>query len=552
MMSLAGKKIVLGVSGGIAAYKTPELVRRLRERGADVRVAMTEAAKAFITPLSLQAVSGYPVSDSLLDPAAEAAMGHIELGKWADLVILAPATADLIARVAAGMANDLVSTICLATPASVAVLPAMNQQMYRAAATQHNLGILASRGLLIWGPDSGSQACGDVGPGRMLDPLTIVDMAAEHFSPVNDLQHLNIMITAGPTREPLDPVRYISNHSSGKMGFAIAAAAAKRGANVTLVSGPVSLSTPPFVQRVDVMTALEMEAAVQSAVQQQHIFIGCAAVADYRAETVAHEKIKKLATQGDELTVKMVKNPDIIAGVAALDANRPFVVGFAAETNNVEEYARQKRIRKNLDVICANDVSLSNQGFNSDSNALHLFWQDGDKVLPLERKELLGQLLLDEIVTRYDEKIDVKILDPRVGQQFPLPTYATSGSAGLDLRACLDDAVELAPGATTLVPTGLAIHIADPSLAAVMLPRSGLGHKHGIVLGNLVGLIDSDYQGQLMVSIWNRGQDSFTIEPGERIAQMVFVPVVQAEFNLVEEFEATDRGEGGFGHSGRK
>ena len=258
-MSLAGKKIVLGVSGGIAAYKTPELVRRLRDRGADVRVAMTEAAKAFITPLSLQAVSGYPVSDSLLDPAAEAAMGHIELGKWADLVILAPATADLIARVAAGMANDLVSTICLATPAPVAVLPAMNQQMYRAAATQHNLEVLASRGLLIWGPDSGSQACGDIGPGRMLDPLTIVDMAVAHFSPVNDLKHLNIMITAGPTREPLDPVRYISNHSSGKMGFAIAAAAARRGANVTLVSGPVSLPTPPFVKRVDVMTALEMD-----------------------------------------------------------------------------------------------------------------------------------------------------------------------------------------------------------------------------------------------------------------------------------------------------
>ena len=231
-MSLAGKKIVLGVSGGIAAYKTPELVRRLRDRGADVRVAMTEAAKAFITPLSLQAVSGYPVSDSLLDPAAEAAMGHIELGKWADLVILAPATADLIARIAAGMANDLVSTICLATPAPVAVLPAMNQQMYRAAATQHNLEVLASRGLLIWGPDSGSQACGDIGPGRMLDPLTIVDMAVAHFSPVNDLKHLNIMITAGPTREPLDPVRYISNHSSGKMGFAIAAAAARRGVDL--------------------------------------------------------------------------------------------------------------------------------------------------------------------------------------------------------------------------------------------------------------------------------------------------------------------------------
>jgi len=401
MMSLAGKKIVLGVSGGIAAYKTPELVRRLRDRGAEVRVAMTEGAKAFITPLSLQAVSGYPVSDSLLDPAAEAAMGHIELGKWADLVILAPATADLIARVTAGMANDLVSTICLATPSPIAVVPAMNQQMYRAAATQHNLSVLAARGVLLWGPDSGSQACGDVGPGRMLDPLAIVDLAAAHFSPVKTLQHLNIMITAGPTQELLDPVRYITNKSSGKMGFAIADAAARLGANVTLVSGPVSLPTPAGVKRVDVVTALEMEAAVQAQVQSQQIFIGCAAVADYRAAAVADEKIKK---QGDEITLKMVKNPDIVAGVAALSTNRPYVVGFAAETNNVEEYARQKRIRKNLDLICANDVSDSNQGFNSDNNALHLFWQDGDKVLPLERKALLGQLLLDEIVTRYDEK----------------------------------------------------------------------------------------------------------------------------------------------------
>ncbi|NCH15807.1 bifunctional phosphopantothenoylcysteine decarboxylase/phosphopantothenate--cysteine ligase CoaBC [Cronobacter sakazakii] len=400
-MGLAGKKIVLGVSGGIAAYKTPELVRRLRERGAEVRVAMTEAAKAFITPLSLQAVSGYPVSDSLLDPAAEAAMGHIELGKWADLVILAPATADLIARVAAGMANDLVTTICLATPSPVAVVPAMNQQMYRNIATQQNIERLASRGLRIWGPDSGSQACGDVGPGRMLDPLEIVELAVKHFAPVNDLQHLNIMITAGPTRERLDPVRYITNDSSGKMGFAIAAAASARGARVTLVAGPVTLPTPPGVERIDVESALEMEAAVQQRAQQQQIFIGCAAVADYRAETISSEKIKK---QGDELTLKMVKNPDIVAGVAALSQNRPYVVGFAAETNNVEEYARQKRQLKNLDLICANDVSQAGHGFNSDTNALHLFWQEGDKVLPLERKALLGQRLLDEIVTRYDEK----------------------------------------------------------------------------------------------------------------------------------------------------
>jgi phosphopantothenoylcysteine decarboxylase/phosphopantothenate--cysteine ligase len=401
MMGLTGKHIVLGVSGGIAAYKAPELVRRLRDRGAEVRVVMTEAAKAFITPLSLQAVSGYPVSDDLLDPAAEAAMGHIELGKWADLVILAPATADLIARVTAGMANDLVTTICLATPAPIAVVPAMNQQMYRAAPTQHNLRLLSERGVMLWGPDSGSQACGDIGPGRMLDPLAIVEAAVAWASPVNDLKHLNIMITAGPTREALDPVRFITNHSSGKMGYAIAAAAAKRGANVTLISGPVTLATPAWVRRIDVITGLEMQQAVMNAIAQQHIFIAAAAVADYRSAEIAVEKIKK---QGDEVTLKMVKNPDIVAGVGHLVENRPYVVGFAAETQNVEEYAQQKRVRKNLDLICANDVSKAGQGFNSDTNALHLFWQEGEKALPLSDKSLLGQQLLDEIVSRYDEK----------------------------------------------------------------------------------------------------------------------------------------------------
>lgn len=401
MNGLMGKKILLGISGGIAAYKTPELVRRLRECGAEVRVVMTEAAKAFITPLTLQAVSGYPVSDSLLDPAAEAAMGHIEIGKWADIVILAPATADIIARLAAGMANDLVTAVCLATAAPIAIVPAMNQQMYRAAATQHNIELLTTRQTLIWGPDTGSQACGDIGPGRMPDPMTIVEFAKEYFSRQDSLKNLKIMISAGPTQEALDPVRYISNHSSGKMGFAIAAAAAARGASVTLVSGPVALPTPDRVQRINVSSALEMEAAVQAYVQQQNIFISCAAVADYRAVEIADKKIKK---QGDEITLKLIKNPDIVAGVAALKKNRPFVVGFAAETNNMEEYARQKRITKNLDLICANDVSQIDRGFNSDNNALHLIWQTGDKTLPYTSKALLSQLLLDEIVTRYEEK----------------------------------------------------------------------------------------------------------------------------------------------------
>ncbi|MBJ7223393.1 MULTISPECIES: bifunctional phosphopantothenoylcysteine decarboxylase/phosphopantothenate--cysteine ligase CoaBC [unclassified Brenneria] len=398
---ISGKRIVLGISGGIAAYKCPELVRRLRDSGAEVRVVMTSAAKTFITPLTLQAVSGYPVSDDLFDPAAEASMGHIALGKWADLVILAPATADLIARLGAGMANDLLTTLCLATPAPIAVVPAMNQQMYRALPTQDNLRTLAARGLQLWGPDSGSQACGDIGPGRMIDPLEIVELAQRHFTAVNDLQHLNIMVTAGPTREALDPVRFISNHSSGKMGFAIAQAAAARGANVTLVAGPVALATPSGVKRIDVGSALDMQQAVMAEAARQHIVIGCAAVADYRPKLVADEKIKK---QGDEMTVTMIKNPDIIADVAAMDKNRPYVVGFAAETQNVEEYARQKLARKKLDLICANNVSLSGHGFNSETNALHLFWQDGDKQLPQCDKLLLGQNLIDEIVSRYDEK----------------------------------------------------------------------------------------------------------------------------------------------------
>lgn len=401
MTRLAGKHIVLGVGGSIAAYKSPELVRRLREHGAEVRVVMTTEAKAFITPLSLQVVSGYPLPDNLLDPADNAAMGHIDLAKWADLLLLAPATANLLARLAAGFANDLLSTLCLATAAPIAVVPAMNQQMYWAAATQANLATLRSRNILLWGPDNGSQACGDIGPGRMPDPLTLVDLTVQHFTPDHSLSHLNIMITAGPTRESLDPVRFFSNQSSGKMGFSIARAAVAKGAHVTLISGPVDLPTPQGVQRIDVLSALEMQDAVMRTIQQQHIFIGCAAVADYRANRFSPKKIKK---QSDNLMITLTKNPDIVAAVGALTENRPYVVGFSAETHNMEKYARQKRINKRLDLICANDVSCTGQRFNSDNNALHLFWHNGETLLPLSDKVLLAQQLIDEIVSRYNEK----------------------------------------------------------------------------------------------------------------------------------------------------
>lgn len=396
---LAGKKILLGVTGGIAAYKAPEIVRRLKERGADVRVVMTEGAQAFITPLTLQAVSGYPVSDNVFDPQAEASMGHIELGKWADLALIAPATANIIAALRAGLANDLLSTIALATPAPIAIAPAMNQQMYRAKATQDNLAALKARGVHIWGPASGEQACGDIGPGRMLQPNDIVSQAEAFFQQKNDLAQLRLLITAGPTREPLDPVRFISNHSSGKMGFALAQAAAQRGADVTLISGPVNQETPVGVNRIDVESALEMQQQVMKLAPQQHIFISCAAVADYRAEHIADEKIKK---QGDKIQLTMVKNPDIVAGVAAMTQDRPFVVGFAAETQNVVEYAKGKLIAKNLDMICANDVSSSTQGFNSDMNALHLIWPNGETQLPLSDKLTLSHQLLDNLIKLYE------------------------------------------------------------------------------------------------------------------------------------------------------
>ncbi|MEZ8706156.1 bifunctional phosphopantothenoylcysteine decarboxylase/phosphopantothenate--cysteine ligase CoaBC [Vibrio alginolyticus] len=395
MQTLAGKKILLGISGGIAAYKCAELTRRLIERGAQVQVVMTKAAKEFITPLTMQAVSGRPVSDSLLDPAAEASMGHIELAKWADLVLLAPATADLIARMSAGMGNDLLTTLVLATDSPVAVSPAMNQQMYRNIATQENIATLARRGMHIWGPAAGEQACGDVGPGRMLEPMQLVHLCEQFFQP-KLLEGKSILITAGPTREAIDPVRYITNHSSGKMGYALASAAAQMGAKVTLVSGPVSLNTPVGVERINVSSAQEMHEAVMTHANRHDAFISCAAVADYRPQTIASQKLKK-TEDNDEMVINMVKNPDIVASVAAMTEKRPFTVGFAAETNNVETYARGKLTKKNLDMICANDVSVAGQGFNSNDNAITLYWPEGELALALESKEALSFKILEKM-----------------------------------------------------------------------------------------------------------------------------------------------------------
>lgn len=398
---LANKRILLGITGGIAAYKCAELTRRLTGRGAQVRVVMTQSAQQFITPLTMQAVSGFPVSHSLLDPAAEAGMGHIELAKWADLILIAPATANFIAKYTAGIGDDLLSTLCLATPSPVAIAPAMNQVMYQAQATQANLVTLAQRQTLIWGPAAGEQACGDVGLGRMVEPMDLVASAIQFFEQQQAPKLLagrNIMITAGPTREAIDPVRYISNHSSGKMGYALAEAAQQLGANVTIVSGPVNLATPQNCDRINVTSALQMHSTVMETVQQQDIFIACAAVADYRPANVAEQKIKK--TQSDDMSVHMIKNPDIVASVAALN-KPPFTVGFAAETQDVEHYARDKMQRKNLAMIAANDVSQAGQGFNAEDNALTVFWPEGQQNIDLASKHEVARQLLQLIATQF-------------------------------------------------------------------------------------------------------------------------------------------------------
>jgi phosphopantothenoylcysteine decarboxylase/phosphopantothenate--cysteine ligase len=394
-MGLKNKKVLLGIGGGIAAYKSADLVRKLKDRGANVRVVMSQSAQAFITPLTLQALSGYPVSTDLLDPTAEASMGHIELARWADLVIIAPATANLIARISSGMADELITTTCLATEAPIVLCPAMNQQMYRNAATQANLKTVAQRGIAVWGPDSGSQACGEVGPGRMLEPVAIAERAEQFFSP-KLLDGVSLLLTAGPTREAIDPVRYISNHSSGKMGFSLANAAAEMGAKVTLVAGPVNLATPANVTRIDVESAQEMLDAVLPEVEKHQIFIACAAVADYRIADIAESKIKKSA---ENMQLALVRNPDILATVAS-HAKRPFTVGFAAETNDVEQYAKGKLVRKKLDMIAANDVSNSNIGFNSDNNALSVFWHGGATHFPAVDKQTLAKQLLTLIAEK--------------------------------------------------------------------------------------------------------------------------------------------------------
>lgn len=389
MQRLINKQIILGVTGGIAAYKSADLTRRLREAGADVRVVMTEKAKEFITPLTMQAVSGNSVHDDLFDLKAEAAMGHIELARWADIVLVAPATADFIARVVNGEANDLLTTLCLATTAPVAIAPAMNQAMWKNTLTQQNVQALQTRKIHIFGPSEGSQACGDVGPGRMLEPLEIIDRVSDLFA-TGSLSGQRVLITAGPTREAIDPVRFISNGSSGKMGYALASACMEAGAKVTLISGPVNLEKPARVTCHDVVSGQEMHDVVMQEINNCDIFLSVAAVTDYRSKTPAS---KKIAKKDMELNLVLEHNPDIVASVAKLP-KRPFIVGFAAETHDVIEHAKAKLSNKKLDMIIANQVGQSGTGMGSNENSVTVLWQNQQREFPKMTKQKLARELV--------------------------------------------------------------------------------------------------------------------------------------------------------------
>ena len=399
MCSLSNKRIIVGVTGGIAAYKSAEIVRRLQDRGADVRVVMTPGAEEFIRPLTMQALSGHPVHCGLLDEKAEAGMGHIELARWADLLLIAPATADFIATMVHGRADSLLAAIYLATPALVAIAPAMNQGMWRHPASLDNVEKLNQRGVTIIGPDSGIQACGDTGPGRMEQPDTIINQASDMFTS-KSLQGKKVVITAGPTREALDPVRYISNHSSGKMGYALATAALDAGANVVLISGPVNLSIPERCQYLSVISANDMLLASSEYAKKANIFIATAAVADYRAVSIAENKIK---SDSDVLTINFEKNPDIVSTVAAANKSL-FVVGFAAESTDVENYAKGKLKTKGLNAIIANDISRSDIGFNSDDNEVS--WIDTDSSIAFSKrsKTQLSRDLIAQIAHKYNDQ----------------------------------------------------------------------------------------------------------------------------------------------------
>eukprot|EP01037_Dinobryon_pediforme_P002475 gene2475-2514_t len=534
--TLHDKHILLIIGGGIAAYKSLDLIRQIRKQGGEVTVVMTKAAQEFIMPLSAASLSGHKVYTDLFSLNDEAEMGHIQLSRSADLIVVAPATADLLAKQAQGLANDLASTLLLATDKRVLNAPAMNLRMWLHPATQRNVTQLKADGTLFIGPNEGEMACGEYGPGRMSEPLEIIAaieaaLAKPHILPLpnHSLAGKRVVITSGPTHEPIDPVRYIANRSSGKQGHALALAAVQAGAEVILVSGPVALPDPDGAHVVHVETAREMLRAVEAALPAD-IFIAAAAVADWRVEGAGAHKLKK--DKGEMPSLVLAENPDILATIAQRSAARPrLVVGFAAETDDVLNNAKAKLARKGCDLIVANDVSATSGVMGGDANEISIITQSGVEPWPrLSKTDLLIQRLAH-------------------AADLPLPAYQTAESAGMDLSAAVIAPLVLGVGARALVPTGLQIAL-PVGFEAQVRPRSGLALKQGVTVLNSPGTIDADYRGEIAVILINLGTEPVEITRGMRIAQMVIAPVMQVSLHEVLELPKSERGSGGFGSTG--
>ena len=560
-----GKRILLIVGGGIAAYKSLDLVRRLKERGASVRAILTKGGAEFITPLSLSVLTGEKTFTELFDLKDEAEIGHIRLSREADLVVVAPATADLLAKMAQGLATDLASTVVLATDKTVLAAPAMNVRMWQHPATRRNLATLRQDGIRFVGPDEGEMACGEYGPGRMAEPQAIVAAIEKILgegaepragaTPIRSLAGMRVLITSGPTHEPIDPVRYIANRSSGKQGHALARAAVSLGADVTLVTGPVSLPDPDGVRVVRVETAEEMLAAALASLPAD-IAICAAAVADWRAAGATTQKLKK---EGGATSLRLTENPDILATLAKPGPKRPrLVIGFAAETENLIANASEKRRRqgRRLDRRQRRFAGHRRDGRRRHANpsrhrrgrrglAASEQGRDGDAP-PCPRG---GDARRQAPGGGMSVTVRVKRLPH--GEGLPLPSYQSKEAAGLDVVAGVPEgaAVAIPPGARALIPTGFALEL-PRGYEAQVRPRSGLALKHGVTLLNSPGTIDSDYRGELMVILVNHGDEPFLVRRGERIAQLVIAPVSHAEIVAAEELAATSRGPGGFGSTG--
>ena len=543
---MKNKKILLIICGGISAYKSLEVIRGLKKRDVSIKTILTKSGKNFVTPLSISSLSQEKVYEDIFSAENEAEMDHISLSRWADLILIVPATANTISKLSYGLTDDLASTVVLASNKQVFLVPAMNVRMWEHKSTQNNLSKLKSYGYKIIGPEIGDMACGEYGKGQMSEPSYILETIENYFKNIEKNKKFKALVTAGPTKEFIDPVRFITNKSSGKQGYEIAKSLRDSGFETTLISGETNLDPVEGVKFISVKTAEEMFRETLNNLPAD-VAIFNAAVADFRVKEISSEKIKK----SENLDLKLEKNIDILSNISNHNSLRPKItIGFAAESQNLEFNSRKKLDQKNCDWIIANDISDKTIGFDSDDNEVSIFYKNKESEKLLKKKK---SLIASEIVNRIISELNqvmVKVLFKRLNQKAKLPSYKTFGSSGMDLMACVDGPVIINPNESKLIPTGIAIAIPEDTEVQIR-PRSGLAAKSSISVLNTPGTIDSDYRGELKIILFNHGKDEFIVNDEDRVAQMVLMPILKVEIEETSELPETIRGSGGFGSTGK-